>query len=407
MALPTPLVELGFDLTDQPSAPFFKLDDSVQGRLDNTQYRLGGTLFYDVTDRVRNIDFGRGRAQTFSTFPAGQADIEFNNHDRAFDPLYPLSPFAGNIVPQREVRISANTEILFTGFIDDWDLSYTNDGDSTAMIKATEGISKLNLRALDGFTPPEETAGERINRILDRSEVLWPSSLRDIASTSEAMGAYAIEPDTSALEYLQNIALSEPGNFFMSRDGKLVFQNRRAAPTSADLITFGPADIPYDNVRVLYGSELLFNRIRLNRYTGGTVTVSDLASQDTYGISELSVEEMQLATDDQLIEIALGYVGQFSEPEYRFEAFDVYLHKLDVSEQNQLLQADLGDVVLVKFTPNNIGNEIEQYGQIIRIDHVVTPDIHTVTFGLTELKYQPLVLDDAVFGKLDVGTLSW
>lgn len=407
MAMTTPLVEVGFDLTDQPTAPFFRLDDDVQGRLDNTEYRLGGVLFYDVTDRVRSIDMGRGRQQTFSTFPAGNFDIELNNHDRAFDPLYSASPFAGAIVPQVEVRVSVNGERTFTGLAEDWDLSYTNDGDSTAAIKGVESIANLNRRVLPQFTPSEETADARINAILDRDEVKWPDSLRDIESSSELMGAYQVESETSVLEYLQNISLSEPGSFFMSKDGKLVFRNRQTAPTSSGLVTFGTGGIGFDNLRVIYGSELLFNQVIINRYTGGTVTATDQASVNSYGLNDLTIEDSQVATDAQLIPVAVGLASLFSEPEYRIEAFDVQLHKESLADQNTVLGLEIGDVVLVEFTPNNIGDSIAQYGEIIRIDHTVTPTFHTVTFGLEELRYQPLVLDDAVFGKLDVGTLSW
>lgn len=407
MVLPVPVVELGFDLTEALNPRYFTLDSSEKGRLNNTEYPLGGETFVDVTDRVRSIDFGRGRAQTFATFPAGTIDIDLNNHDRAFDPLFEGSPYRGNIVPQRQVRVKVNDIIVFTGFIDDWDLSYTNDGNSTAVIKASEGIANLNRRFLDGFTPPEESASDRINSILDRPEVNWPASLRDIDSVGQTMGAYPVEDETSVVEYLQNIALSDPGEFFMSRDGKLVFQGRNYPPSGDEVITFGPNDVPFDNVRVLYGSELLFNSVRLTRFTGGTVVANDLDSQAEYGINEFNVEEMQLATDEQMVDVAVQYVSQYSEPEYRFEAFDVYLHKLDKPTQDVLLAADLGSVVLVKFTPNGIGDEIVRYGKIIRIDQVVTPDTHTVTFGLSELFYAPLVLDDDVFGRLDFGRLSW
>jgi len=70
MTIPALKVEIGFDLTDNPSAPFFRLDDSVQGRLDNTQYRLGGTLFYDVTEYVITVDIQRGKSAIFVNFPA-------------------------------------------------------------------------------------------------------------------------------------------------------------------------------------------------------------------------------------------------------------------------------------------------------------------------------------------------
>jgi len=407
MPMTTPVVELGFDLTESLNPPFFTLDDSVKGRLDNEEYTLGGAAFVDVTSRVRSFDFGRGRAQTFPTFPAGQIDIELNNHDRAFDPLFEQSPFRGNIIPQRQVRIKVNDIIVYTGLIDDWDLSYTNDGDSTAMIKASEGIANLNRRFLDASTPPEETAADRINRVLDSAEVNWPASLREIDTDSQLMSDNAIAAETSALEYLQNIALSEPGDLFLTRDGKLKFRGRRAVSSGSELLEFGTGGISFDNVRVVYGSELLFNSVRLTRDGGGTVTAIDAESIAEYGRNEFDVQDMQLATDEQMIDVAVRYVSSYSQPEYRFEAFDVYLHKFDKATQDKLLAADIGTPVKVAFTPNNVGSEIVRYGEIIRIDHVVLPDSHTVTFGLSEVFYRPLVLDDVVFGRLDFGRLSW
>ena len=61
MAAPTLKVEIGFDLTDSPVAEFFRLDGTVQGRLDNTTYRLGGTLFYDVSAYVISVGAQRGK----------------------------------------------------------------------------------------------------------------------------------------------------------------------------------------------------------------------------------------------------------------------------------------------------------------------------------------------------------
>ncbi len=407
MPMTTPVVELGFDLTESLNPPFFTLNDSVKGRLDNEEYTLGGSAFVDVTSRVRSFDFGRGRAQTFPTFPAGSIDIELNNHDRAFDPLFQESPFRGNIIPQRQVRIKVNDIIVYTGLIDDWDLSYTNDGDSTAMIKASEGIANLNRRFLPGSTPPEESAADRINRVLDEASVNWPDSLREIDSDTQLMASNPIPDETSALEYLQNISLSEPGDLFLTRDGNLKFRGRRPVPDSTDVIEFGSAGVPFDNVRVVYGSELLFNSVRLTREGGGTVVATDQESIAEYGVNEFNVEDMQLATDEQMIDVAVRYVSSYSEPEYRFEAFDVYLHKFDKATQDRLLAADIGTPVKVAFTPNKIGAEIVRYGEIIRIDHVVLPDSHTVTFGLSEVFYRPFVLDDDVFGRLDFGRLSW
>jgi len=407
MAIPNPKVEVGFDLTDSPIAPFFRLDDDEAGRLDNTEFRLGGTIFFDVTDRVRNINVRRGRPNEFAFNPTAQANIEFNNHDRAFDPLYADSPFAGNIVPRREVRISSNDERVFTGWIDDWDLSYTPDGDSTVTAIALDAFYILSGQTLSQFTPPVETTSERINRILDRPGVNWAESLREIEASEQTLGAYETSAETNALNYLQQVANAEPGNIFINKVGEVEFNNRQFEPDGNNLVTLGEDGIGFDNLRVVFGAENLYNEIVVSRLNGGTAIASDTASQGEYGVRTLDVTNLLVETDQQLVEIALEYADRFSVPEYRFESLEVDLHKLDLTEQNSLLELELGSVMQVKFTPNGIPPAIEKFVEIINIQHTVRPDTHFMTFGFKEIIYAPLVLDDPVFGKLDVGTLSW
>ena len=67
---------------------------------------------------------------------------------------------------------------------------------------------------------------------------------------------------------------------------------------------------------------------------------------------------------------------------------------------------ELGSVCKVAFTPNGIGDPIEKFIQVISLNNSVKPTTHYVTFGFQEIKYLSLVLDDAVFGKLDAGTLG-
>jgi len=407
MAIPAPKIEVGFDLTDSPIAPFFRLDDDEAGRLDNTEYRLGGTIFYDVTDRVRSFSIRRGRPNEFAFNPTAQANVEFNNHDRAFDPLYAASPFAGNIVPRREIRISSNDERMFTGWIDDWDLSYTPDGDSTVTAVALDAFYILSGQTLTEFTPPVETVNERINRILDRPGVQWAGELRNLEDSVQSLGAYPISAETNALNYLQRVADSEPGAIFIDKSGNVAFTNRTKAATSQDLVTLGEGGISFDNLRVIYGSENLYNEVVVTRENGGTAIASNLASQGAYGVRTFDVTNLLVETDQQIADIAVEYASRFSEPEYRFDSLEVDLHKLDLADQNKILGLELGSVVEAVFTPNGIAPAIDRYLEVINIEHQVRTDTHYVTLGFAELVYAPLVLDDAVFGKLDVGTLSW
>ena len=407
MTIPTPKVEIGFDLTESPIAPFFRLDDAVQGLLDNVTYRLGGTLFYDVTDYVKTISVSRGRTQQFTTFPAGQCEVAFNNHLRTFDPLYTGSPYATQIVPRREIRVSSGGEILFYGWIEDWDLDYQPNNDSVALAKAFDTSYIFATQTLREHTPTEQLTGARINAILDRAEIDWPAVSRDIDPGAINMGTVTVPESTNALNYMQNIAQSDPGYVFITRDGKFAFRDRRKAPTSSSLVEFGSGGIAIDSVQVVYGSELLYNDVTVARQGGGTAIALDVASINEYGSRALNISNMQMANDVDLLDIAVGFAAQFSQPEYRFEGLNLSLQNKSSAVQAEILALEIGDICKVSFTPNNIGDAIVRYVEVIRIEHQVDTLSHVVQLGFQETRYAPLVLDDAVFGKLDVGTLSW
>lgn len=407
MVAPNIKVEFGFDLTDSPNAPFFKLDDPVQGRLDNTQYRLGGTLFYDVTEYLSAYDINRGKQPIEQAYQPGEAQVQLNNHNRYFDPLYVDSPYYGNIVPRRELRISVNDNFIYTGWIDDWDLVYTPDGDSFAIAKAYDALALLNNQVILPFTPPEELSGARINRILDLETVDWPQSLRNIDEGRVTVAANEITENINALNYLQSIAGSDPGDVHVDRDGVFHFDDRTNAASSASYVEFGTAGIPFTNLQVIYGSEQLFNEIVISRQGGGTVTATDYASIDEYGVRTWNISQSQVSSDEQLVDIAVGEIAKYSQPVYRFAALDVNMNRLSSGQQDDIMTLDFGDVCKVVFRPNNIGDAIERFVEVINIEHRVTPDDYIVTLGFDEILAPGLVLDDAVFGKLDNGTLSW
>lgn len=406
MPMPVEKVEVGFQITPS-GAILFTLDDPVRGVLDNTEYKLGGiTLeFIDVTSRVRNFTISRGRSSLFSAFPAGQVNVEFNNHDRAFDPLYAASPFVGNIVPKREIKITTGNSVQYTGWIDDWNYSYTPDGDSTAEAVAYDATSILSGQLLAAGTPIQQLSGARVTAVLD--EVGWLPSERNIDTGGATLGTAVIEENTNAMNYLQQIALSEPGFIFIDKSGKLTFLDRQQTPTTAGVTKFGGTAIPFQNLDVNYGSDNLYNRVILDRTGGGTATVTDNQSVNDYGLRTFTQSGLLMSDDIQLAELAINLAVQYSQPEYRFSSLEVALHKLSPAQQAQVLALELGSICEITFTPNNIGDPIIRFLQIIAINHTVRPETHFIDFSFQTLDAAYIVLDDAEFGKLDSYSLSW
>ena len=401
MALPTKTVEIGFDLSGS-GAPFFTLDDPTAGLLDNTEFTLGGTLFYDVTDYVIGINSNRGRSRELDKYNAGSLEVIFDNTTRVFDPEYVDSPFNGQIIPHRQIRVQSNGTAVFYGLIDDWNLNYNPSGDNTASAVASDGFTLLAQQSLSAHTATPQLTGARIQAVLDRPEVGWPTDSRNIDLGQVDLQGDTVSEGAGVLTYLQVVEQTEPGSLFISKDGYVTFQDSLTGPSSATSVdlTDDGSGIPFSGINVVYGSELLYNRVVVTRAGGSPQVAEDIDSQNAYGISSLNLDGLLFTNDGDSLTLAQYLVQQYSEPEYRFDSLTIQMSELSTVQQNQVLTLELTDQVRIKFTPNNIGDPIVKYARITGIEHRVGIFVHELTFRFETLDYAAFVLDDAIFGVL-------
>lgn len=405
MPVPVPKVEIGFDITGA-NAPFFTLDDPTKGILDNTTYPLGGQIFYDVTDSVKGITTRRGKNRQLDEFDAGLANVVFENNDRTFDPEYVNSPYYGQIIPKRSIRISSAGNRIFTGVIDDWNLNYEPGGSSEASAAASDAFTLFNTQTLSAGTATAQKTGARINAILSLPDVNWPELDRNIDAGTTDLGADVFAEDTNVLQYMRTVSNSEPGNLFIDKTGRVTFTDRN--PNSNNRV-IGFADdgtgIPYQGMKVVYGSELLYNEIVLGSQFAGTVTATDPTSIEEYGILNLTQTDLLMSDPTYLEQLAAYYAIKYSQPEYRFESIDVVVDDLPEAEQQEVLALEIGDFVTVKFTPNGIPPAIRKVAEIIRIDHDITPEAHIVSLGFSTTEGAFWTLSDIIFGRLSTGNV--
>jgi hypothetical protein len=186
--------------------------------------------FNDITDDVLSVSVTRGKDPQQDTFNAASCSVSLNNRDRKFDPDYGPSPYQGQIVPTGELRISKDNQRVFTGFITDWNFTYSPSGESIADIIASDAFWNLNNQSLTDYVPTEELTSERIIDVLARPEVggtaVWPASSRVISTGIATVGDYDVSDGTNVLSYLQEIEKSEPGRLFVDKLGRLVFRSR-------------------------------------------------------------------------------------------------------------------------------------------------------------------------------------
>jgi hypothetical protein len=414
MSAPTVKVELGADLGNtDPNA--FRLDDAVKGVLDNTDYPLGGITFLDITDRLMAASTTRGKSQALDRIDAGTINVILDNSDREFDPLNTNSVYFGQLIPGREVRVSCNGYPVIYGFIDDLDIAYQPNNRSVVSIQSSDALSSLTINNLPAVSPAAELSGARVTRILDLPEVAWPLNRRSIDTGNSFLSNIAITEGTQTVSYLQLVGTSEAGEVFVSKDGKFVFKARNSPPGVIDVMFTDEASvpdftvIPFADLEVVYGSEQLYNRIVIsnNKAVPDEVTAEDGDSQALYGPRSYSVTGLLNDSATEMQFLADFLLARFKEPQYRFQSLSVVLDVLTESQQNEVLDLEIGNVVQVKFTPSGIPPAIEQFVRVIGISHDWSNNEKRINLSLERLDFSLFVLDDPTLGILDEDRLSF
>jgi hypothetical protein len=400
----TVLMELGF-----PVNPF-TLNSATLGVLDEDY--LDGTLIGDdVSPYVYSVGISRGRSSQLDEFGAGRCTIVLNNNDRRFDPTNQSSPYwdttlgRSGVTPRRKVTVIVNSTTVFVGRIADIDLNYDFANKSTVTISVVDDFVLLaNAYTGAALTPTSELSGARMTYILNQPEIDYPAT-RSISTGIATLGAYQIDANSNALTYVQQIAQAESGLCFISRDGILTFSDRVAAAfaTVAAYFTDTGANIPYQTLSVVYGQELLYNRVQVTRVSGTVQEVDNLTSQAEYGISTYAIDNVLLATDSDALALANNLLTLYANPEYRFDAMTVMVSNLSVANRNIVNALDIGQVISItrSYSTGTPASVTALYA-IERINHTILPSLHSVEFGLrqTDLLFQ-FILNDATYGVLD------
>lgn len=404
----TPTVEFWFDLS-ATGGVFFTLDDPVRGKLDDATFLLAGDLATDVTGTVRSVSIRRGRSRQLDQSQAGSCSVALVNRDRTYDPLHSGSPYDENIVPGKRLSVRVGSIPLFDGLIDDWDIEYQVGGDSTASVVASDALARVAATELPAITWTSQTSGARVLAVLNRDEVGLGAN-RSVAAGAETLQADSVSANTNALTYLQGVAVTEQGRLFAAANGVLTFQGRRDSLNQSAEVTFADdgTGVPFVAADIAVGSDLLFNRVVVTRSGGAAQTADDASSQAAYGVRALSYSGTLHASNSAADDMADYLVGRYGQPEVRVASVEVAIHALADDEAASVLALELGDVVSVKWTPQGVGAAIDRSHIVEGIEHDIRPAEHRMTVRLGDADRRAfLLLDDAVFGRLDQNLLAY
>jgi hypothetical protein len=404
MAVPTTQVFIGFDLSASGDY-YFTLDDPIEGVLNSDFVLGGGDILVDVTQYVASVSINRGKSRELDRFTAGNASVVLHNDTRIFDPFYADGPYYRQILPRKQVIIKSNGVTQFTGFIDDWDLSYELGNKSYASISCVDAFLQLSATQLSSFTNVVQSSGQRVEAILNRPEVAWSVFARNIDTGKQSLQADTVALNTNVLQYLQDVETTESGALFIDKEGAVTFKDRTSnVPPEVDTLIFADdgraQSVPYTQIQVIYGSELLHNRVILTRESGSEQIAENVESQGIFGIQTLSIDGLLTDDDADVRTLASYLVNTYSKPELRFSNLTVTMHDKSLSDQLKILGVEINDVLRIVFTPNGIGDAIDDYGLVTGIQHDIGIDAHYVTFEFGYAQDLPIILDHPIYGRL-------
>jgi len=241
----------------------------------NIYISFGAGSSVDVTSYAGSISITRGGSRVFEDVQAGTINISFNNFDRTFDPfntssiLWDSTNGYTRVQPNAKVRVYANNSyIIYTGWVNNW--SFTNDEkglNPQASLSATDGLGILGNAT---FNPALVTTSNTATFARDRitaSTAAWGGTT---ISVSYYTGKTPLTPDlfspsTTVLSYLQNVARTEPFNFFGTTDGNAKMTDRTL---TTGVYTLGTPIFNYHRTAGWYNGTATDMS---NWYYGGTV----------------------------------------------------------------------------------------------------------------------------------------
>ena len=242
----------------------FTLNDAVQGKLDSTEFVLNGTTeFFEVTEFVQGVTISRGRQKFRDPIDAGRCTIRLEDTDGDFSVVNSNSPYWDTtnnrlgFQPTKRVRVVRDGERLFDGQIVTYDQQITLEERSYVTIVATDDLKVFDRVALNAHTPTEQRSDQRLEAILDRSEVdlFQAAGSRVVEAGLALLGTQPVERGVSVAEYFDRVQLCEQGRIFIDRQGRFTSQRRVGRALrgfDAEFSDVQDGDISFRNFQVVY-----------------------------------------------------------------------------------------------------------------------------------------------------------
>ena len=309
---------------------------------------FSGITETNVTPDVRRLSITRGKDRELESTAPGRAEIDIWNFAGKYDPDNSSSPFYPNIRPNKLIRILATLSsgsspftigqsamgagdafgggtvdiVLFTGRLEGGRFTYAEGGLRPEVTwQAIDASKRLNRdRSTTGYGSGNQLSGARVNDVLDGANPAWSAEERSIDS-----GVRTVQASIGAsgrYDYMQQVAASEAGAFFIGGNGFAVFRDSNWVPAAAEIIIgSGAGEYPFSSIEIADDEAEIFNSISVTSPSLATQTANDYASQAEFGRADRSISTI-LSTTGEMLDIAAARLA-YAQPRRRINTLRV------------------------------------------------------------------------------------
>lgn len=368
----------------------------------------------DLTDRVRQVSFQRGRDDLLSTMQSGSCTIDLKDPDGLLNVRNPSSPLNGVLYTGVPVRVSAMTSggilvPIYYGFIQ---TLTSNPGGryGTAQISAVDFFDRMarekpNLGSLSG-----QSTGSLIANLLTAMGWTDPA-LRDLATGDALPSPYTRADGTNGvISLVEEAMVTERGYFYIAGSGAVTYLSRFQTVQTNSLATL---DRTMTDAPSTLDASRVVNRWTVSRtdMAGNPIGVPQVAAVPTTDRSYLryhyiddSISTPLLANDNAALGLAQYLLAITKNP--TGVGWQVPINPSDPATLDQLLLRDLGDRVTLTVDPISWPAYTTDF-TIQRIQTTIQTDPgsprHLTTWGLAEIPIaNPFTFGSSTFGGTDV-----
>lgn len=375
---------------------------------DGVVFNETSALCFDISDIVMHASTRRGRNRELDKIEAGYAVITIVDENGDFNPENVDSPYYGNLLPGRKIRLyplydDGTGEFrypdIFTGYISNFNIAFAVGVDTAnqVTIEAYDALRIFNSVSITDVVNAtnDDTSDERIDAILD--EITWPSGLRSFEPSVIQLDADQGDLRT-VLDAIRQVEDTEAGLFYIDGSGVAQFKNRATvneAPDALNAYYFSDngTATSYNDLSLIQDDSMLYNRVTVKSYNGtNEATVMDTSSVDTYFIRSAERQNVLLSSTTELQDLALTLLDNNKDSALAIESITLNLGEYQVVDR-----VIAGLYFDIFFIPVNIekalagDTSISRLGWVQGVNHDISPKRWLVTAftGLTDQNPAP------------------